>query len=401
MWLTALVRQRAGALASAAERFVEQHWPASGPAYRGGREGLAGLCKRLDRFAHLHEREVDDEGERRFVEGAGALLGVLLIEHVRDAAYVSERGVHRVRLGQHGFFDPFAAIERALDADDIRRELARAVEQAEAEAAARGPLSRVASALCRAIQAERPDLEIQGQFDCTLRLAQRRGGEALEVDLRRAVETTSDQDARAVDNVARRLLSLLPGAPATEAMTLEDLAPRLLPRLARTDALRDLSVNGKSLLFAAPLTQDLSVALLAEFEGRARYVRDDELDAVGFAHDAALARALDNLRSHSERARLVREQGADGALFIARTGDGRDSARVLLPELHAELCARVGPSVCVALPHRDTFFACSADSGALREGLARRAADDAARAPHALSARLYLLAPGQLHALDS
>jgi uncharacterized protein YtpQ (UPF0354 family) len=398
MWLTALVKQRAGALASAAERFVEEHWPATGSAYRSGREGLAGLCKRLDRFAHLDE--VDEEGERRFVEGAGALLGVLLIEHVTDATYVSERGLHRVRLGRHGFFDPFAAIERALDADDIRRELARAVEQAEAEAMARGPLSRVADALCRAIEAERPDLEFQGQFDCTLRLAQRRGGEALEVDLRRAVETTSDQDARAVDNVARRLLSLLPGAPATEVMTLEELAPRLLPRLARNDALRDLSSNGKNLLFAAPLTDELSVALLAEFEGRARYLRDDELEAAGLAREAALERALDNLRSRSERARLVREEGTAGALFVARTGDGRDSARVLLPELHAELSARVGPSVCVALPHRDTFFACSAESAPLCEGLARRAADDAARAPHALSARLFMLAPGRLRALE-
>lgn len=398
MWLTALVRQRAGALAVAAERFVEEQWPAGGPAYRGGRDGLTGLCKRLDRFAHLHA--VDDEGERRFVEGAGALLGVLLIEHVADAAYVSERGLHRVRLGRHGFFDPFDAIERALDAPDIRRELARAVEQAEAEANACGPLSRVAAALCRAIEAERPDLEIQGQFDCTLRLAQRQGGEPLEVDLRRAVETTSDQDIRAVENVARRLLSLLPGAPVAETLTRQELAPRLLPRLARSDSLRDLSTNGQNLLFAEPLTEELSIALLVEFEGRARYVRDDELNALGMARDDALARALDNLRARSERARLVREQGADGALFVARTGDGRDSARVLLPELHAELSARVGPSVCVALPHRDTFFACSAESAALREGLARRAADDAARAPHALSARLFMLTPGQLRTLD-
>jgi uncharacterized protein YtpQ (UPF0354 family) len=397
MWLTALVRQRAGALSGAAERFVDEHWGASATPYRGGQAGLVALCRQLQRFAHAPD--IDEEGERRFVEGAGALLGVLLIEHLGDASYAGERGVHRVRLGAHGFFDPFAAIDRALDAPDIRVGLMRELERAEAEAAARGPLSRVAAALCQAIASERPDLELAGQFDCELRLVRRTSGESIEIDLRRAVETTRDQDQRAVDRVARRLLSLLPGAPAQPALGLEELAPRLLPRLVRAEALRDLTSHGQHVLFAQTLTEELSVALLAEFDGRARYVRTDELAQLDLAPQQALWQALDNLRAKSERTRVVREDGSGGALFVARTGDGRDSARVLLPELHAELTERIGPSVCVALPHRDTFFACAAERDALCAAMARRAADDAARAPHALSARLFMLAPGQLRAL--
>jgi uncharacterized protein YtpQ (UPF0354 family) len=397
MWLTALVRQRAGALSGAAERFVDEHWGATATPYRGGQAGLVALCRRLQRFAH--EPDVDEEGERRFVEGAGALLGVLLIEHLTDASYVGERGVHRVRLGAHGFFDPFAAIDRALDAPDIRLGLMHEVERAEAEAAARGPLSRVAAALCQAIASERPDLELRAQFDSSLRLVQRASGEPIEIDLSRAVETTRDQDQRAVEQVARRLLSLLPGAPAPSPLAPEELTARLFPRLTRSDTLRDLTAQGERLLFAETLTDELSVALLAEFEGRARYVRASELTQLGLSPADAVQHALDNLRAKSQRARVVRESAPPGAIYIARTGDGRDSARVLLPELHAELMERIGPQVCVALPHRDTFFACAADSEPLCASVARRAAEDAARAPHALSARLHTLIPGSLAVL--
>src|SRR4051812_23458179 len=111
MWLSSSVRQRAGALSASAERFVAECWGARGLSYRSGREGMLALCKELERFVYV--QDVDEEHERSFVEGAGALLGVLLIEYVPDAAHASSAGQHRVRLGAHGFFDPFAAVDRA------------------------------------------------------------------------------------------------------------------------------------------------------------------------------------------------------------------------------------------------------------------------------------------------
>ena len=89
-----------------------------------------------------------------------------------------------------------------------------------------------------------------------------------------------------------------------------------------------------------------------------------------------------------------------GVLYGARTGDGHDSARVLLPALHEELGARLGGAPVLGIPHRDAFFAC-ADEPALRDELARRTEHDAARAPHKLSARLYrLVGPGAIEAIE-
>jgi len=388
MWITASLRQRSGALAPAAESFLDGWLGQDAPQYRGGRDGLVALCKQLEHF--MYRRDVDEESERRFVEGAGALLGVLLIDYIGDASHAAEGNVHRVRLGESGFFDPFAAVDRALDAPCIRSELAREIELAEAEARSAGPISRVVSSLRSLLASERPDFEIEEQFECKLRLRHRTLDDTLELDLKRAVDSTRDQGRHAVDNIARRLLSLLPGAPDSE-LELADVKVRMLPRLQRADAVRDLSAQGQSVLLTRPLSDELVVALLVEYQGRARYVRTREVEGWGMAVDETFALAMENLRARSERARIVREPVDDGATFIARTGDGRDSARVLLPELYAELAERVGPDLCVAVPHRDTFFVCDGSKPTLVQHLAQRAAEDAARAPHALSARVHRL----------
>jgi hypothetical protein len=345
-----------------AEPFLAEQDIARGP------DGLIALCDRMERW--LERDDVDEEAERRFVEQAGASLGLLLIDHVGGSA-VARDGAHRVQLGRHGFFDPFAAVDRALDAADVRRALARQVALAEAESSGRGPISRVVHALLSALQATRPELTFVDQFEHSLWL--RMDGEPFEVDLKRAVESTRDQSIEAVDAVVAKLLAMLPGA-AADALELD----RIVPRIARADTL----LSG---LFRAPLNQELVVALMVEDRGRARYVRASEVPA------HALARALANLSARSERACIVSSETEHGSIWTARTGDGRDSARVLLASLHEELRMRIGPRVLLGIPHRDTFYACDAANPALARELARRTEHDFARAPHKLSARAFEL----------
>ena len=173
-----------------------------------------------------------------------------------------------------------------------------------------------------------------------------------------------------------------------------------MPRLVRTDSLRDLSSSGKTLLAQKPLTEELSLSLLLEFPGRARYVRESELSAWGLSWDQAFEIAWRNLAAHSKASRIGKSETPHGMLYVARTGDGRDSARVVLPALHGELVNRVGPRVALAIPHRDTFFACDADNAPLVQAMKTRAQEDAARAPHRLSERVFLFEPTGLRPLD-
>jgi len=371
----------------AAERFRTQASLVLGETVSDPARALVWLCDRMEQWLDL--AEVDEEAERLFVEGAGAFLGLVLMQHVPGARYAARSTVHRVRLGAHGWFDPFAAVDRALDARDVRRELSRQVATAEAAAASHGPTSRVLRHLLERIERERPELYVDDQFDLCLVLRVRDDpAERIELDLQRAVDSTRDQKIEAVHDVVQRMLSMLPGA-APALLDFADVRARLIPRLARTDKLGELDANMP--LFRAPLTDELVVALLVEYEGRARYVKTRELEAWRCTGDAALDLALANLASHSERARIAREHTAYGPLWVARTGDGRDSARVLLASLHTHLRERVGERVLIGIPHRDTFFACAAGEPALADALRARVAHDAERAPHRLSARVFQL----------
>lgn len=394
-WLTDSLRTRAGALAPAAERFLRGWLGAEASAFRGGARGLILLCDYMEHWLGLDA--VDEEAERGFVEGAGALLGLLLLDHVGQtvhASHVARGGVHRLRLGQHGSFDPFAAVDRALDAESVRDELARQVTLAEAEAAQRGPISRVVSTLLLALAHKRPDLTFADHFDLTLWLRGTDGDEPFELDLTRAVESTREQSIDAVHGVVDKLLSMLPGG-GDAVLDFADARTRLVPRLARGESLRELG-TGHGALFGKQLTDELVVALLVEYQGRARYVKNRELEGWGVRPERALELALDNLSLRSERTRIACTHTDHGALWVARTGDGRDSARVLLKSLYDALTEKLGAHLLVSIPHRDTFFACTGENEALVQELARRTAHDAARAPHRLSARLFKLTAGGL-----
>ena len=389
MWITASLRQRAGALAPVAESFLDGWLGADAGQYRGGRDGLVALCRQLERF--MYRADVDDESERRFVEGAGALLGVLLIEHIGDACHAAQGSAHRVRLGASGFFDPFEAVDRVLDAPCIRSELAREVERAEAEARCTGPISRVVSSLRSALARERPDLQIEEQFECKLKLRhlparrhprarpQARGREHARSGGARGGERHAPTAIAAARRTRQR-----PRDRGCEA------AYAASAGAGRCGA-RPVGAGAERAARRGPCPTSWWWRCWSSTRAvRATCVRAKST-GWGMAAEEAFALAMDNLRARSERARIVREQADHGPTYIARTGDGRDSARVLLPELYTELAERVGPEVCIAVPHRDTFMVCDGSKAALVQRLAQRAAEDAARAPHALSARVHRL----------
>ena len=151
-WIDA-VASRSGPLFTAATQFAAVHGLDCDPPR--GVFGLQALSKLISGARHTTGAErpnnsintgggddddgdgghgSDDEGERQFVAGAGAYLGLLLLDHLPNGAHVANGGEHRLRLSAHGFFDPFAAVADALNAHDAPRALLAAIKRAEAEA---------------------------------------------------------------------------------------------------------------------------------------------------------------------------------------------------------------------------------------------------------------------------
>jgi uncharacterized protein YtpQ (UPF0354 family) len=377
-WMEAL-RDRSGPFFDRALDFAAWKGPMPFPV---GALGIRKLAEHLEAFAHDDGAPPDDE--TRFIEGAGSMLAMLLLAHVGLGGHREEGKRHRLVLGRRGFFDPFAAVDEALDAKRPSAELARRVAVAEAEAGGSGPISRLVLAFELELAEQRPDLQIEQQFELELTLT---GNVA--VDLRRIAATT-EPDARSVREAAKKLATLLPGANGSPAVPWVEARDILLPRIVSgsfLDEIKNAHESGGALA-ARALVGDLHVALVLGYEGRARYVREDEVATWIVGEQGAHDQALANLARRSVAARFSEVLTDAGVLVIARSGDGLDAARLLLPGLFDVLSRVLEVPIVVGVPHRDTLVAACARGSAL-EVLRARVADDAARAPHSISTGLF------------
>ena len=150
-------------------------------------------------IAHVQRSAAD---EHKFVEGAGAYLGLLLLDHLPAASHVANSGEHRLRVGRHGFFDPFAAVAHALEAADAPRALIDAVKRAEAEAEGSGPTARVVSEVLGRL-ASQPALRVLGHFDHKLWLEI--DGTRMEIDLARVIAVTQGEPKSVLEHAVARL----------------------------------------------------------------------------------------------------------------------------------------------------------------------------------------------------
>jgi len=141
-WLDNL-GSRGGALVEPARRLLENE-PESGTlAPRRGADGLIALADLLEGWCA--GRRCVEYDEDALVEAAGALLGLILIDHAGSTArHTEEARVHRVQLGEHGYFDPFRAVQLALESNDPRRQLAIEVARRCAHASPRGDVVALA-----------------------------------------------------------------------------------------------------------------------------------------------------------------------------------------------------------------------------------------------------------------
>ena len=381
-WLDAL-DDRSGPLGAAARAFCAAH--AIEPTIRGLAAARA-LGRALDAFCHQVEGDDLDEDDR-FVEQAGAYLGLVVLDAHGGPGHAQRDTRHRVLLGAHGCFDPFAAIDAALDADEPLHALADSLALAEAEARGDGPIAGVLAGLEAALRRAGDASEVSSRFELTVHLSN-----GAEVDLRRVAANSAwprgaaqreqlDRDLdRIVSMLPRRRSTEAPSAYATSAQDVQDCLTRVLPRPVSRAFARDLPEGVR--LATLPLFADVVLAFIEQHAGRARFLRADELDALGGVESVRTA-SLQNLERRSARVRFEPLQVGPRTWLAGKSGDGLDAARLVLPSA-ITLAKTLLPSVGVAvIPHRDTIvFAPIEDADAL----SHYAADLLARAPHPISA---------------
>ncbi|HEX7479276.1 MAG TPA: hypothetical protein VF331_15830 [Polyangiales bacterium] len=339
------------------------------------------LCEAVQRCAP----DTDDE-ERRFVEGAGAYFALVLIDHLGEAEHRMREGVHCLHVGAHGAIDPFACVTRVLEADDVRRAFIDEVAFAEAEACGKGPVARVVRELHQQLS-QLPGAEVAERFDRKLWVQTQ--GTRIELDLTRVIDVTRGESDATVQSAVRRLVAALSPNEGDAALPWTAARERLFPRLVGPAFIEALgNRQGVHLL---RLTTEVWVTLVLRYKERARYVRQDEVDSWSRDGAAPRAQALHNLAHSCARARFLQHDTPHGAMVIAESRDGLDSARLLLPGLHTLLARELGSPFVVGVPHRDTLLACALGPSKLLATLQERVEEAALRAPHAIAHGLLLV----------
>lgn len=333
-------------------------------------------------------RLASDEESREFLEGAGAYLALLLLDHWGDARHTSHAGSHRLRLGECGTFDPFAAVAHALDAGDATRTLLAELKLAEHEAEGVSPTARVVAEMRRVLR-ERPAARVVDHFDRTLWIEL--GGSRIEVDLSRIVEVTRGESETVLRSAVNRMCESLAGDAGRSSELPWSVARTLIfPRLVGPSFASAVPTDSAD-LYLRPLGSEVWETLVLKTRERARYVRRNELSDWSKDGASPRAQALQNLASASGQARFLQHDTAHGPLVVAESRDGLDAARLLLPGLHELLSGVLGSPFLVAIPHRDTLLAGPNEPALLVEELKRRTQKAARGAPHAISAQLWVI----------
>ncbi|MGB5813548.1 MAG: hypothetical protein WBG86_23630 [Polyangiales bacterium] len=346
-----------------------------------GVTGVRWLAERIESFLEEDAPGTDDD---RFVEGAGALLGLLLIEHLGGRTQVHD-GAHRLQLGRFGWFDPFGAVSEALDAEDPRQCLAEYLLVAEREAGQSGPVSRVVSIFAQVLEESRPDLGITSQLELSVELSN-----GATVDLGRLEKVGRDQDEEATMEAARRIVSMLPGDGAPRETRWSEALARLFPRLVSTAFLHALPDQDS--LYRQDVGHDVHLTLQLRYGPRARYVRAAEVEAWASAGDP-FHQSVRNLAAHSRELRI---EPMEGGLLRVRQGDGLDAARLVLPDLAVRLRQLSSDPWIASAPHRDVLLVAPSSKIELLAAYARDAAE---RAPHPISDALFSIHEDGLSAI--
>jgi uncharacterized protein YtpQ (UPF0354 family) len=216
-------------------------------------------------------------------------------------------------------------------------------------------------------------------------------------NLYRTVAINPQQIDRHVDRWAVELLRAAEGAPDRDA-GFDELSSRILPIVMNGASYQ----ASKSVTLSQPLLEDLAVGYVLDGDRTIAHIPRNQLEKWNVTLDEVHQRAIDNLSARSAELRADAAQDGTGTInvILFHAGDGYDSSRILLPNLHERLREHLGSPFVAAVPNRDILI-CVRNAAPVLKSIRGQVKQDFLTMPHQVSERLFLVTADGLAPMDA
>jgi hypothetical protein len=201
---------------------------------------------------------------------------------------------------------------------------------------------------------------------------------------------------RHVSRWAVELLRAAEGVPDRDA-SFDELSDRILPLVMNGAAFE----KAKDTTLCQSLLDDLAVCYVIDGDRTIAYIPAHQLATWSVSFDAIHDKAIDNLMKRSQQLRADAAQDENGKInvILFQAGDGYDSSRILLANLHDRLREYLGSPFVAAVPNRDILICVRLDQTVLAS-IRNQVKQDFLTMPHQVSEKLYLVTPDGLAPFD-
>jgi uncharacterized protein YtpQ (UPF0354 family) len=183
------------------------------------------------------------------------------------------------------------------------------------------------------------------------------------------------------------------GAPDRDA-PFSELRDRIMPIVVSAD--KPTVHQG---ILTQPVVEGLNVSYVIDGDKTIAHIPAGQLDKWNIDVDELHEVAMNNLMAKSENIAAEAAQDEEGRVnfLLFQTGDGYDSSRLLLPNLHERLREHLGSPFLAAIPNRDILLCFRIGTDSV-DRIRKQVAEDFLKMPHQVTDKLFIVTPDGLAA---
>jgi hypothetical protein len=183
------------------------------------------------------------------------------------------------------------------------------------------------------------------------------------------------------------------GAPDRDA-PFGELSERIMPIVVNAD--RPALHAG---ILTQPIVEGLNISYVIDGDKTIAHIPTGQLERWDIDLEKLHETAMENLMQRSENIAAEAAQDEEGRVnfLLFQTGDGYDSSRILLPNLHERLREHLGSPFLAAIPNRDILLCFRMGTDSV-DRIRKQVAEDYQKMPHQVTDKLFIVTPDGLAA---